>query len=136
MGKNYLSNNKINIFKGFKNIFWNYKNGYKTKDDIFKDRLAIINSPTFNISAENIYQNISYRYSIILKNIDNGRIQFDKQKVIKSIRNDIEKDKNNLGYKLVDDNIVTGNFLIKNNNYVNELDKLNDDSIKYLEKKN
>ena len=82
--------NGFKTFNGFKNIIEDYKNGYKSYDNIVKEQIKILKSPNFkensnDNSNDNIEFNINIGYNIILNHIRSNKINFDKKEIIRNI---------------------------------------------------
>ena len=100
-------------FDGFKKIFSDYVNGYKTFDDIKKEYLSLKS----HINDNDVSKSINAGYNKILTNILNDYIKYDKEAIIKSIK-DTDKKLVNNDYYLIDKSgqIISGNY----NNVLNK----------------
>ena len=89
LGKTYYNPalNKEATFQGFENIIYVYENGFKSYEDIRSERYDLAKLPNYVLKDDdNIYYRISNGYNIILQLINNGKITFDKEAVLKSIK--------------------------------------------------
>ena len=68
LGKKYLGpDNKEKTFKGFKKIIEDYKNAYKSYDDIVSEQIGLKNSPNYvSKNNDNIYYRINVGYNNII----------------------------------------------------------------------
>ena len=119
--KKYLVNNEYKIFEGFKNIIVSYAYGFKSYDDIVKEQTSLLYSPNYKNNDNNIENNINIGYNIILHNINDNKIQLNKEAILKDIRNKITEDKP-VYIRIDKDNIVARSFPKKIINYVNQLE--------------
>ena len=81
LDKEYKNAQGIRLFKGFKKIIDDYVNGYKTYEDIDKERSLL--APYIN--DNNINEDLNIGYNTILSMILNNGIKYNKAAIIKSI---------------------------------------------------